>query len=347
MSTIDPIADMMTGGVLAGAVEPATGALAADGHTHEAHCLNCGTALAGDYCHACGQRAHVHRTISAFVHDLVHGVLHFEGKVWRTLPMLAWCPGDLTRRYIAGERARFVSPIALFLFSVFLMFAVMGWVGGPADMKGDVVQSGLQADVAAADRKIQQLDAERVRIVTAGGDTRAIDARLKEARDEAGLEKAIAKDGARGVAARISNDVPAWVAVPIRRAAENPELTLYKVQNNAYNYSWALIPLSLPFLWLLFPFSRRFRLYDHMIFVTYSLAFMTLLAVVASLAFGAGIGLVTALCAFVPPIHMFRQLKGAYGLGWWGAAWRTVLLASFAFIAAILFVALLFASGLF
>ena len=51
-------------------------------------------------------------------------MLHFDGKFWRTLPMLAWRPGELTRRYIDGERARFVSPMALFLFSVFLMFAV-------------------------------------------------------------------------------------------------------------------------------------------------------------------------------------------------------------------------------
>ncbi len=43
--------------------------------------------------------------------------------------MLAWHPGHLTRRYIEGERATFVSPIALFLFSVFLMFGVAGLTG--------------------------------------------------------------------------------------------------------------------------------------------------------------------------------------------------------------------------
>ena len=84
-----------------------------DGHTHEHACLNCGAALGGDYCSACGQHAHVHRTLSAFFHDLIHGVFHFEGKTWRTLPMLAWRPGELTRRYIEGERASFVSPMAL------------------------------------------------------------------------------------------------------------------------------------------------------------------------------------------------------------------------------------------
>ncbi len=93
-------------------------------HAH-GMCLNCGTALIGDYCHACGQAEHVHRSLASIGHDLLHGVFHFEGKIWRTLPMLATHPGALTRRYIAGERARFVSPLALFLFSVFLMFATI------------------------------------------------------------------------------------------------------------------------------------------------------------------------------------------------------------------------------
>ena len=58
---------------------------------------------------------------------------------------------------------------------------------------------------------------------------------------------------------------------------------IYKAQTSAYKYSWMLIPLSVPFVWLLFPFSRRFRGYDHTVFVTYSLAFMTLGFVALSL----------------------------------------------------------------
>src|SRR3982751_1883776 len=121
----EALGDAVTGGIVGRAVEPKAGE-ASDGHTHETNCLNCGSELVGDFCYACGQHAHVHRTLSAFFHDFLHGVLHFEGKIWRTLPLLAWKPGELTRRYIDGERARFVSPIALFLFSVFLMFGVIG-----------------------------------------------------------------------------------------------------------------------------------------------------------------------------------------------------------------------------
>jgi hypothetical protein len=90
---------------------------------------NCGTPLVGLHCHQCGQGDHVHRTLAAFFHDLLHGVFHFEGKTWRTLPMLAWRPGELTRRYIAGERVRFVSPMALFLFCVFVTFALFELTG--------------------------------------------------------------------------------------------------------------------------------------------------------------------------------------------------------------------------
>jgi hypothetical protein len=104
---LEAIGDAVTGGLLARAVEPHAGE-ADTGHTHEKNCLNCGTKLIGPFCSACGQKAHVHRSVRAFFQDFVQGLFNFEGKIWRTLPMLAWCPGDMTRRYIAGERARFI-----------------------------------------------------------------------------------------------------------------------------------------------------------------------------------------------------------------------------------------------
>ena len=68
----------------------------------------------------------------------------------------------------------------------------------------------------------------------------------------------------------------------LNQAAKNPELLFYKLKTNAYKFSWALIPISVPFVWLLFPFSRRFKLYDHTVFVTYSLCFMMLLLAASS-----------------------------------------------------------------
>lgn len=337
MGNLESLGDAITGGVLGRAVEPGAGE--ADGHTAEQNCLNCGAAQTGPYCAECGQRAHVHRTLGAFFHDLVHGVLHFEGKVWHTLPLLAWRPGELTRRYIDGQRARFVSPIALFLFSVFLLFAVGGLTGGfglassnPAAAKQDMARE-LQKNRM----QMEQLEKQRADAVKAGRSTAKIDEKISDFRAENAALSVLNGDKVKSPVQIDSNGMPGWLRSTVGEARENPDLVLYKIKTNAYKFSWMLIPLSVPFMWLLFPFSRRFRLYDHTIFVTYSLCFMSLLAIAGMLLGWIGAASVASLLFFIPPVHMYRQLKGAYGLSRLGALWRATLLTIFAFIVAGLF----------
>ena len=133
----------------------------------------------------------------------------------------------------------------------------------------------------------------------------------------------------------------------IKKDARIPELVAYKLKTNAYKFSWLIIPLSVPFVWLLFPFSRRFRLYDHTVFVTYSLCFMTLLVVAGVIFQSVGLASIAGLLWLIPPFHMYRQLKGAYGLGRWGAIWRATLLTIFAMIVVSLFAAVLVGVGMF
>lgn len=287
----------------------------------------------------------MHRSLGAFAHDLLHGVFHFEGKIWRTLPMLAWRPGELTRRYIEGQRASFVSPIALFLFSVFLMFAALGL----ASVRATPItsQEGFQRDVVAAEQRVRTLEQQRTTAARNRQPTAEIDEQLTDARQEASLLRTMKERGiVSGAAFRLSDDVPAWLREPVEKAGENPDLLLFKLKTNAYKFSWMLIPLSVPFLWLLFPFSRRYRLYDHTVFVTYSLCFMTLLAIVAAVAAGLGVP-GTGLLLLVPPIHMYRQLKGAYQLSRTAALWRTVALLFFTLITSSLFGLILVGLGVF
>src|SRR3712207_2734111 len=159
---------IVTAGLAARAVEPSGGEHGAEGH---GPCLNCGAEVTRRYCPECGQPAHVHRTLGAFWHDIAHSVLHFEGKIWRTLPMLAWRPGELTRRYVSGERARFVSPMALFLFSVFLMFAVFSLIGAPLIGVGDTGNGDPAAEIRELDRSIAKLEDQRKAQAAKGQDT--------------------------------------------------------------------------------------------------------------------------------------------------------------------------------
>jgi len=346
MSDLDSIGTMMDGAVLAGTIE-AERAPGRDGHTHEHGCLNCGTPLTGPFCNACGQHAHVHRTLGAFFHDLAHGVFHVEGRTWRTLPLLAWRPGELTRRYIEGERVKFVSPMALFLFGVFLMFAVVSKMVPVTVMTDPKAQDAMRSEADGSAANLAKLKQQRTVMVARHQPTTAIDAQIVDANQQTSFMQTMAKDGVlKGGAVTVSDDVPAWLRNPIRHASANPDLLLYKLKSGAYKWSWALIPLSVPFLWLLFPFSRRFRLYDHTVFVTYSLSFMTLLVVVV-VTLGSAVGLAAAPTALflIPPIHMYRQLKGAYSLSTAGAVVRTLALLFATVLALTLFAMAMVAVG--
>ena len=318
-----------------------------DGHTHESNCLNCGAKLIGEFCHECGQHAHVHRSLKGFFHDLLHGVLHFEGKIWRTTAKLIGNPGDLTRRYIDGERARYVSPIALFLFSVFLMFAVLS-LANPSLGKpnGTEIIKGIATERA----KLARLETDRARVAAAKSPTDALDNQIRQSRADLHTLELLRDRGvteaALSRAPTVQTNLP-WLQEAYVRASENPELLIYKLKTNAYKISWALIPLSVPFLWLLFPFSRRFRLYDHTVFVTYSLSFMTMLIIAALLLGRVGLGSIGSLAVVVPPMHMYFHMKDTYGLTRLGALWRTVLLVSFAFMAVTFFALLLLTLGAF
>src|SRR5687767_11826678 len=344
MGELEGIGEAVTGTLLARAVEPGAGEAGADGHTHEKNCLNCGCKLVGDFCHCCGQKAHVHRSLRGFMQDFIAGLVNFEGKFWRTLPMLAWRPGEMTRRYIAGERARFISPVALYLFTVFAMFAVLNFTGtfDPFTGKGGL-RASVQEEMAADQAELVKLESERK--TAAAAEIAAIDRRIAKHRQDI-EEGQKFLSGEAFSANEIGDDTPSWVVPLVKQATENPELLTSNIQDAASKYSWLLIPLSVPFLWLLFPLRRR-KMYDHTVFVTYSLSFMMMLVIAGGLLVAAGLTAVAGFLFFVPPFHMYRHLKGAYELGRFSALVRTIALVTFAFVAAGLFMAAAVALGAF
>lgn len=338
---IEAAGELITGGLIGRAVEPRAGEHA--GGDHDSMCLNCGTALVGPHCHQCGQGGHVHRSLGAIGHEILHGVVHFEGKLWRTLPKLAFRPGELTRRYIAGERARFVSPMALFLFSVFTLFAVFSLLGvdplGKAEPKSPET---VQERVAELRESRAELVAGRDKFPDGNPGRAAMTAGI--AGIDADIERVTQGENAGGTH---SDTGIKWLDHGVEKMSKNPALTLYKLQSNSYKFSWLLIPLSLPFVWLLFAWKRQFHLYDHAVFITYSISFMSLFFIVLSLLGAVGIsGVVVGLAStFVPPVHIYKQLKGAYGLSRFGALLRTVVLLFFALIVLILFMLIVLAMG--
>lgn len=87
-----------------------------------AACANCGAVLQGAYCHVCGQNSDDHkRSILHLFWEAIEGLLHLDGRLWRTLPALFFRPGRLARDYIEGRTARHVPPFRTFLVSLLLL----------------------------------------------------------------------------------------------------------------------------------------------------------------------------------------------------------------------------------
>lgn len=94
-------------------------------HHSPANCLNCGTALNGNFCEECGQAAKLHvPSAREFLHEFVAHYVALEGKLWQSVKLLLFKPGQLTREYIEGRRVRYVEPLRLYLSFSIIFFAL-------------------------------------------------------------------------------------------------------------------------------------------------------------------------------------------------------------------------------
>lgn len=374
---VDAAGGAITGGVLAGAVEKPTGK--AGEHDHGV-CSDCGAQTSGNFCANCGQPTHVHRTLLHLGEELLHGVMHFDARIWRTLPLLWLNPGRLTREWVAGRRARYVSPLAMFLFTLFVMFFALSFM--PQYESRVVVADDIAEDRAAlaeAEQALAQVRAELGQQPSSVGLAATVEAeRLVAQRREslAKLEQQVSqgradglkpgswqaslKDMAAGDETHDGTGQPKTTGqdakseghgfgATVMKKLQNPDLAVYKLQQTMYKFAFLLVPLSIPFVALLFLWKRGFTLYDHGVFVLYSLTFMAMLLMAMVLA-GTFLGAVGQVAVFAGmlaiPSHVFAQLKGAYGLGVFSALWRTVFLLVFCNIVIGLFVGAIVYLGL-
>jgi Protein of unknown function (DUF3667) len=91
----------------------------------EKDCLNCGTALAGRYCHVCGQEnTEPKETVWGLVSHFFNDITHFDGKFFSTVKYLIIKPGFLSLEYIKGRRASYLHPIRMYVFTSAFFFII-------------------------------------------------------------------------------------------------------------------------------------------------------------------------------------------------------------------------------
>jgi hypothetical protein len=146
-----------------------------------AACANCSTALAGRYCHACGQDSQLPETAWASWREQ-------WARLVRTVRTLLFAPGKLTLEHLAGARVRYIPPFTLFLnaIAVFFLFAVVtrfqlrdlvaqnpAWLGPIAEHYAAAAGLPVDAFIQRAERRFQGVYTLSLVIVSVVGYTLA------------------------------------------------------------------------------------------------------------------------------------------------------------------------------
>ena len=69
-------------------------------------------------------------TVHDLAHEALHEFLHLDGKIFQTLKLLILRPGELTMEYFRGRRARYISPVRLYLTCSVLYFGISALAPG-------------------------------------------------------------------------------------------------------------------------------------------------------------------------------------------------------------------------
>lgn len=64
-----------------------------------------------------------------FLHEFIGHYVALEGKLWKSLLLLLFRPGQLTLEYINGRRVRYIQPLRLYLTFSLIFFAVVKLTG--------------------------------------------------------------------------------------------------------------------------------------------------------------------------------------------------------------------------
>lgn len=98
-------------------------------------CANCGIALHGPFCAACGQPVKpLDPPVRHFIGEFAQEFFDIDGRLLRSFRRVLFAPGFLTREHVEGRRAPWLSPLKLYLLASVAMFGAQA-LGGIGDMR--------------------------------------------------------------------------------------------------------------------------------------------------------------------------------------------------------------------
>jgi hypothetical protein len=219
-------------------------------------CLNCGIEVAGRFCQQCGQEnVEVQESFFQLLRHFVEDLTHFDGKLWKTVKLLLFKPGSLTKLYIEGKRASYIHPIRMYIFvsAVFFLFMFTG--DAPVKPEGAGSQVNTSKDFASGIQEGLDLDLDNdtVNYKTIAA-YNAAQQKLPSSKKDNWLDAELKKKG-----------------IELNEKYGGDNLKIGKALIEKFeNYFSRMLYISLPifafFIWVLYRRNKNHFFVDHIIF---------------------------------------------------------------------------------
>jgi len=117
-----------------------------EGSGPPATCENCGSPRPTPFCPECGQNDRNYaRGLATVVWEFGREAFEMDSRFFQTLKLLLFKPGSLTSEFSRNRRARYMSPIRLYLFTSFLFVLVLS-LAMPDAWSEDAMLTGGDSD---------------------------------------------------------------------------------------------------------------------------------------------------------------------------------------------------------
>ena len=273
-------------------------------------CAACETSLSGRYCHACGQDSKAKPApLREMAMQVATSYSPIDGKLARTLAVLAVRPGRLLEAYRNGAGSLYVTPLKLFVASTALFLSVLNFS-----------DTTLYQYVWKADRPGVPLtaayDPDSLEVTIAGA---AEQDRWLQARIDPAIDPEIADALIRRAEVAPTESERAAMRYELVSNAEEARMTK-RMSAWLGNMLWLLMPLYALVLALFF--GRRRLFLEHVIFAMWAHAVIFLLAMGLSALNSRGLNLSAALLAFPYLAYFTVAAAKYYRMDWRQVLWR-------------------------
>jgi Protein of unknown function (DUF3667) len=262
-------------------------------------CLNCSAPLSGFFCAACGQRnIPSYPSVRELAADAISEFSGWDGRLALTLRTLVERPGTLTHEFLQGRRARYISPLRLYLMASLVYFLVAAAAPNVGVDPRKISVGGMQIDVSTPSNKGRATRPERVATAASGGLSSG------EALNPAEKDSAL-KDIAKA---------PPVMQALLRRAVEDPAGFKRRIIETTPKMLFVLLPV---FAGIVSLFYWRRKYPEHLYFAVHLHAFIFMALTVTELIKFTQVPVLVALATGVAvvwiPLYATLAFRRVYG----------------------------------